>query len=410
MKIDALSVSGACVVFAIYACSSDAPPSEASPPPVASDAGTAPDVAVIGPEQPKDEPKDDAGIDAGTHPKPVFLEPAAYADLVTIDPKFPYGVTRKHAADGNIYGSHWGRHGGPIVTLGDGVIQWSLPPDPTANATMTTKSFVKATGLPDEFFYGGDGLVDLPFGPLALLDYTGANKPFPGEALIYDATYQTVTGRAKANGFYSGAGIAADATGKNGFLIYSALSALAASDSDTEDNGLYLTGICDGKLLAPPPCPASRKLFGWTGNSGPVVTDAHGNAFVAASVTGGETSEIIYGLGKSEIAGGGGVEKKTIAAINSGGTASFTALAPADGEPGWLLGLGFSETSPIYAAPYEENAGAVAKTTDVMKTAITRADGVDSISVFADGEGNLWLAVVKGDKGTYLELRRTGEH
>lgn len=409
MKIDALTVSGACLVFAIYACSSDESPTTVGPSTIAdagapakSDAGDDDDIQAT---TSKGEPADSGG-DAGARPKPVFLDASAYADLVAIDPKFPFGVTRKHSADGDISGSHWGRHGGPIVTLGNDVKAWTLPADPTGDATVSAKPFAKATGLPDDFFYGGDGLVELPFGSFALLDYTGPNKPFPGEALIYDATYRTVVSRAKANGFYSGAGLA---VGSQGLLVYSALSGLAATDSSTEDNGLYVTGVCDGELLAPPPCPGSRKLLGWTGNSGPVVTDSNGNAFVAATITGGDTSDVVYGLGRAEIAGGGGVEKKVIVAIDSGGTASFAALAPAGGDSGWVLGLGFADASPIYAAPYIETDGAVAPKSDVVKNAITRASGVDRISLFADADGDLWLAVIKGDKGTYLELRRT-EH
>jgi hypothetical protein len=387
MKIDALKVSGACVVFAIYACSSDEPPTGAAAPPSTADAGTS----------------NDAASDAGSASKPAFLEAAEYADFVTLDPKFPYGVTQKHAADAKISGSHWGRDGGPMVTVGDAVVHWTLPTDAKADATASSKPFVEATGLPDGVFYGADGMVDLPFGSLSMLNYTGPDKPYPGEALIYDATYQTVKSRAKANGFYSGAGIA---NGGDGLLVYSALSALAAADSENEDSGLYVTGICGEKLLAPAPCPESRKLFDWTGNSGPVVTDAHGNAFVGASVTGAATSDTVYGLGKTEITSGAAVEKRVIAAVDSGGTASLAALAPEGDASGWVLGLGFADTSPIYAAPYVENAGAVVAKGDVVTSAITRATGVDAISVFADADGDLWLAVVKGDKGTYLELRR----
>jgi hypothetical protein len=383
MKIDALTLSGACVVFAISACSSDGPPTVAAAPSTNSDAGTS--------------------NDAGSSPKPAFLDAAEIADLVTIDAKFPFGVTQKHAADAKISGSHWGRDGGPMVTVGAEVVHWTLPTDAKGDATASTKPFVKATGVPEGAFYGADGMLDLPFGSLSMLNYTGPDKPYPGEALLYDATYQIVKSRAKANGFYSGAGIA---NGADGLLVYSGLSGLASTDSETADSGLYVTGICGEKLLAPAPCPESRKLFDWTGNSGPVVTDAHGNTFVAASVTGGATSDTVYGLGKEEVTNGGAVEKRVIAAVDSGGTASFTALAPAGGETGWVLGLGFADTSPIYAAPYIENAGAVTAKGDVVTSAITRAAGVSAISVFADTDGDLWLAVVKGDQGTYLELRR----
>ena len=395
---------------AIAACSSDSE-SPAGGATVSPDAGGSSSGA-DGSAQGDDDDDDDAvgEKDAGGRPAPVFLEKSEYADLIEIDAKFPYDVTQKHAADATIVGSSWGRHGGPMVTTGiygdpadAAIVQFSIPKKATDPATAKTIDFKMATELPVEFTYGADGFADLPFGNLSLLDYTGPDSPFPGEALIYDATYQTVKGRAKANGFYSGAGIT---DGENGLLVYSGLSPLAAAGSDTTDSGLYVTGICDDKLLAPAPCAASRKLFGWKGFSGPVRTDAHENVFVAASLTGGTTSDAVYGLGKKEITSGDATSARPIVEIDSGGMGSLAVLAPEGEANGWVLGLGYDAKAPIFAAPYTEKAAGVAKGTEVVAKAITRGKDVDGISVFADDEGDLWLAILVGDKGTFLELRR----
>lgn len=395
----------------VTACSSDA---AVTPGPASPDAGSTGTPRTSGDDDDDDvvsRTKDGGTVDA-SRPRlpPVFLDEAEYADLVTIDARFPYGVTQRHVSDGDILGSRWGRHGGPMVTLGaygdthdPAVVQWKLPADATGAATATPKPFARASGLPSDFFYGADGMVDLPFGSLSLLDYTGPDSPFAGEALIYDATYQTVKSRAKANGFYSGAGIA---DGNDGLLVYSGLSELTNDEPIGNDSGLYVTGICAEKVAAPAPCPESRQLFGWNGNSGPVVTDLHGNAFVAASLTNGDTSDAIYGLGRKEITSGAVVQEHTIASIDSVGTASIAVLTPEGEASGWVVGLGFAEKAPVYAAPYLEKSGAVAAGAGVLVTAIERADGVDGVSVFADDEGDLWLAVIKGSKGTYLELRR----
>ena len=158
----------------------------------------------------------------------------------------------------------WGRHGGPMVTTGvygaSGpptplVIRWSIPDGATAAATSAKIPFAIATGLPTMHFYGGDGFIDRPFGPYALLDDSGSGAAFPGEALRYSDGYDKVIGRANANGFYSGAGVT---DGTRQVLVHSGLSPLATATSQTSDNGLYAAAICGTNLTATPPCTAAR--------------------------------------------------------------------------------------------------------------------------------------------------------
>lgn len=414
MKVGFVSSALVLAVLAVVACSSDSesPGNGATNNPTPDAGNTKPDGGGNKGDDDDDVIGDtDAGKDAGptTRPAPVFLADADYTDLITIDAKFPYGVTQRHEADADIASSKWGSHGGPMVTLGiyggpgdPTVVTWTLPADAKGAATSKEKPFKKANSLPADFSYGADGMVDLPFGSLSLLDYTEPGSPYPGEALIYDEVFQTVKSRAKTNGFYSGAGLA---DGNNGLLVYTALSPLAAQASTTNDNGLYVTGICAGEFFSTG-CAASRKLFGWKGNSGPVVTDIHGNVFVGASLSAGTTSDAIYGLGKKEVTGGAATTARALAEVDSTGTATLTALAPEGSANGWLLALGYAENAAIYAAPYTEKGDAVEKGTALVDKAITRATGIDSLSVFSDAEGDLWLAVVKGDKGTFLELRR----
>lgn len=394
-----LSAVAVTTLLGLVACSSS---DEVTP---AADAGTeTPDGGVVAEDGGAKETPDAA------RPGPVFLDPSTYADLVTIDASFPFGVTQRHRADAAIVGSRWGRHGGPMVTTGvygDGatpaVVHWTIPGDaPTDPATRKEQPFAAASDLPATFFYGPDGMVDLPFGPFALLSYTGSGAAFPGEALLYDAAYGAVKSRAKVNGFYSGVGLA---DGARQLVVYSGLSPLAAADSTTNDNGLYAADVCDGALVASAPCPAPRKLFGWSGASGPVATDAHGNAFVGASLSGGATSDAVYGLPKAKLLAEGSADGVKLAEVDSGGTASLAAVAPAAGAEGWVLGLGFDPKAAVYAAPYVEQSGALGKGAAVVAAAITRANDVEGLSVFTDPEGDLWLAVTTATEGFYLELR-----
>ena len=399
-------------VLAVAACSSD---EESRPNPGidAGDTNTKPDAGKTGnggddddddTEAGKPDPKD-AGADAA-RPAPVFLDATAYSDLIELDAKFTFGVTQKHVADKNIAGSRWGHHGGPLVTanvFGGGdlaTVAWSIGATPTADASKKVTTVKVAADLPDAFSYA-DGLTDLPFGSFALLGYAEFDSPFPGEALVYSNTYDSVKTRAKVNGFYSGVGLA---TGGAQYVIYAGLSPMTAAATDTDDNGLYVAPICSGVLAGPAPCPASWKLFSWMGNSGPVVTDAHGHVFVGASLSGGTTSDAVYAIVPSQIKSGMEATKITLAEVDSGGTSTLAAVAPDGKSPGWVVGKGFTAADPLYAASFTESGDSLTKG-DVVKTAISGADGVTAISAFTDDEGDLWLAVTKGDTGTYLELR-----
>lgn len=355
----------------------------------------------------------DAGADADSaappRPAPVFLDPSAAAAWITIAPAFPFAVTQVHKADGAIAGSRWGRHGGPIVTLGTygedaepTVVQWTIPAGATADATSASKLITLASNLPTTLFYGADGMVDLPFGPFSLFSYTGSGAVFPGEALLYAPGYDSVPSRAKVNGFYSGVGVVA---GTKNLLVYSGLSPLATAVSATNDNGLYAAEVCNGKLAEPSPCPAPVKLFGWSGSSGPVATDAHGNVLVGASISGGATSDAVYGLTKAQAAGGAAVTTTPLAGVNSGGSATFATITPEGGKEGFAVGIGFADDAPIYAVGYVEGA-TITKGTDTIAAAITRATDVEGLAVFADADGDLWIAATKGDEGVYIELRR----
>lgn len=398
-----LRSSSLAIALGLFACSS----SEATPVPPGTET----------PDGATSPPQGDGGTNDGgdaSRPPATFLDPAAYADLVIMDAAFPFGVTRRHTADDAIAGCHWGRHGGPMVTTGvygasgpptPVVLRWSIPEGATAAATSTKIPFTIATGLPTTHFYGADGFVDLPFGPYALLDYSGSGAAFPGEALLYSADYDKVLGRAQVNGFYSGAAVT---DGTRQVLLYSGLSPLASASSTTSDNGLYAAAVCGTSLTAAPPCAAATKVLGWNGASGPVVTDAHGNVFVGASLAGAATSDAVYGLTKAQAlaAAPASPSPPKLAAIDTGGMASLAAIAPDGASEGWVVGLGFADDAPAFAAAYVEAAGAIVKGSNLTAAAITKATGAKSLTVFGDPDGDLWLAVTTAKSGFFLELRR----
>ena len=152
----------------------------------------------------------------------------------------------------------------------------------------------------------------------------------------------------------------------------------------------------------------------WEGFAGVFTEDARfdlgdGNVFVGASLSTGTTSDAVYGLSNAEVFAGAVSDPRAITEVDSNGTASLAAIAPEGADDGWVVGLGYDGKSPIYAAAYVEQDDALARGEDNLEAAIKRGSGVEGISVFTDPEGDLWLAIVHGSKGTYLELRRRPE-
>lgn len=291
-----------------------------------------------------------------------------------------------------------GTYGAPEPPV---VVRWAVSGDAKANATKTEISFAVASDLPAMAFYGIDGMVDLPV-PFALLSYTASGSPFRGEALLYSRDYDAVVSRAHVNGLYSA--IAVDAA-PYPLLVSSALSPFSATASDQNDNGLYVAPLCGDSLVAVSPCPAPRKLFGWTGASGPVAADIDGNVFVAASITGGAKSDAIHAAAYAELVRGEAVTDVTLAEIDSKGTSTLAAIGTDVGEFGWVVGRGLDAASPVYAVPFTDAKSRIAGAGKTVERALVPASGV-SLSVFTDAEGDLWVAATNGTTGSFLELRR----
>lgn len=351
----------------------------------------------------------DAEVAADATTAPVFIDPATYADVLALDDNFPFGVVARYAADGDVLGARWGRHGGPMVTTqvyvmpaGDpGVIRWTIPETAGDPATKTELVFATADNLPAQFFYGPDGMVDLPYGAYALLSYSGTGPAFPGEALLYNENYDAVASRAHANGFYSGAGF-----GQRG-LVYSGLSGLSGEVSATEDNGLWAAELCSDSLVPSGGCRASVKLFGWTGSSGPVAVDTNGNAFVAAYQGLPGASDAIFAVTAADLAAFAPAMAATLTEVDTQGTGSIAAVAPSGSAPGWLVakGFDFAGASPAYAVAYSVDDD-VAREGDRVDAAITAGARTESFSLFAAPDGDLWIAVDTSAGNEFFRARR----
>ena len=349
-----------------------------------------------------------APTDAGsTRPSPTFLANADYAAWLSIDAAWPFGVTQIHEAPTSLDLVSWGAHGGPLSNGLDGntpqVFRWTLPASATGLAASTSLTAVNS-GMPAKFFWGVDGVRDLSGLSASLHSYSTSADAFAGEALLYSAPFSGVTARAFVNGYYSGASVS---DGTKSVLAYSGLSALSATANTTMKNGLYAAPLCQSKLVGVAGCQAPALLFGWAGASGPVVSDALGNVFVAASVSDADpVTDKVYALSRSKVIAASAATASVVAELSTGGTNALVALAPEGSNVGWVLGQNFTPGSALYASSYSIGADAITASGTSVPKAITPTNLVEGVGMFSDPEGDLWLAVNLSAKSYFIELRR----
>ncbi len=355
---------------------------------------------------------DDADASRGGQAaSPQFLEASAYGDLVTIAPTFPFGVTRKHSVTGGVLAARWGNHDGPVITTSDfaapasplKVSRLTLPAEAVGPATRAELTSTLATDLPEERFWTTEGFVDLPFGSLSMVSYSSSPPVFAGELLFYSKDYDRVVSRAHVNGYYGGLGLVDGSTQR---IVYTGLSKIASAPLTDSENALWATNICGESVAPTGSCTDSVKLFGWAGNSGPVTADADGNVFVAASLSSGAFTEVVYALTKAQALGSAPARQATALERAGQGTSSLaTASKPGSGK-GWIVTKGFDFDGPAttYARAYRSSGTEIVSDGEMVENAIAAVSPEASTSFFSDPQGHLWVAVESATASWLLEL------
>jgi hypothetical protein len=351
-----------------------------------------------------------------SRPAPVFLPSADYADVLTIDPAFPFGVVARIAADDLVVGARWGNHGGPLVTIQDvfsrpdTVLRYTVPsPASSGKATSVALPVARPTALPGgTVTWGPDGLVDLPSGNLAVRTFQSCGVSCatgPSEAFLYAKNYDAVAARAPALRAFSVAPIRANA------FVFSAFGPLERL-SETPEPGLYTAELCTYPLGSSLSCKPSTKLFGWPGNENVtnpalVAVDTQGNAFVDATLP---QHDVFLGAAAADVStlrASAPVELATIPGVTSS-LRSFAAISPEGASPGLLVavyGFGTDSYAQAYAVPL---ASAGAK----LVRPLTRGSAARDCSVFSSPINDLWVAVELRDpkagtpRSYFLQLRR----
>jgi hypothetical protein len=358
--------------------------------------------------QDSDRKADDAQASDGGRPSPVFLAATDYAELIEVDPAFPFGVTQVHQTNLPVGGAVWGYHGGPLVTVAPAdaaaslaVYRYLIPVDAKATlAAPTTQTFADAQDIAKPHFY--NAVFDLPFGQKSVVSYSGSGAAFPGEAFIYTAGAASAPPRANVNGFYSGVTVADVSSAR---ILYSGLSPLAKAASETSENGLYVSAPCNSSPAATGTCLSAFAILRWAGASGPVTRDRDNNAFVAAFTM---TQQEVYGLTQKEITTATStLTKRPLFAFNATGTGSLAVVPVSTSGDGHVLIKGFDgkvpaeTTAQAFSVAAAISASATSPITGALKPG-TRNMGYD---LFSDPEGDLWLAIATATGGAFVELR-----
>ncbi len=296
-------------------------------------------------------------------------------------------------------GLTWGRHGGPLGLDGSSaasptIVRYQVPATATGTLTLA-KQAVSVPSLPTATYWGSQA-VDLPFFGWTAIAYTGSGTGFPGELVLVDASANLT--RYDVNGLFS-----MNAVGlSGGRLLYTGLSTIGTTTSTSNVGALYAADACGSASVSPrllpgadATCKAPQQLGTWkSGSSGPVTKDPNENVF-AALITYGADQEI-RGFERSTIAHNASpAAGSTIATVAGGGTE----LA-ADGTT-----LFFQPTDNSYVAQdvvafdYTVDVAAKKINAAAQRSFLKLATAGTAVSLVADGQGRLWVAVAKPGAG-----------
>jgi hypothetical protein len=298
-------------------------------------------------------------------------------------------------------GLTWGRHGGPLGI--DGYADATKPtllrfqiPGTTTGAANIAKTVLAPTGLPTPTYWGSQA-VDLPFFGWTAIAYTGNGAGFPGELVMVDGAGAFT--RYDVNGLLS-----MNAVGlSGGRLLYTGLSPLATSASSTNVGAFYAADSCGTATVSPrllpngdSSCKAPAQVATWqAGTSGPVTKDASENVFAGLQTFG--TSQEIRGFERSTIAHNAApTAGNAVATIAGGGTE----LA-ADGKTLFFQPMDFTSfaAQDVVAIDYTVDASAKKITGATPRSFLKLVKAGTSVSLIADAQGRLWVAVPKAGTG-----------
>jgi hypothetical protein len=300
----------------------------------------------------------------------------------------------------------WGSHKGPLGFESSplDVVRYSVPAAPTGTLTAT-RTTLNVSGLPAGIFWGSQAL-DLPFFPTlgwTAVAYTGMGTGFPGEVVIVDGT-GAVAARYFVNGFFSEGSLGMAAT--SGRLLYTGLSPIGTTMTMTNMGGLYAADSCGTDAMSPrlvpagdATCTAPFQVDTWqSGSSGPVTTDADGNAFAILSTFGG--NQEMRGFEHDKIARGGAA----IAGTTFFSMTGYTTELAADGSATYFQSNDPNTFTPVDVQSVAYTVDGTAHTitpSGAPTTFLAMVNPGTAAALIVDDARRLWVGVAnpKADAG-----------
>lgn len=291
----------------------------------------------------------------------------------------------------------WGRHHGPltstVMTSGASadvhVERWT-PSGTTLSKVETVVSGI--TQIPSTGFVGAQTL-DLPFGGLTAVSWTGQDFAHQGGLVLLDAT--SVAHSYLATGMY---GTAVLGTASSARVLYTGLSALDGPTNSV--NALYAADFANGTLGT------SQAVAAWGEATGPVAVDSAGNALAINTKFSDGTQEL-RAFATTVVAPGQPPSAGQSLLITDGFGNTLTAVAPKAGKPGLALfqpETGMGTHGDVLVVRYTVNGATV---TEAGHEAILKLAVADTtLTLMTDDQDRVWVGSAGAQGAVFHVLAR----
>lgn len=294
----------------------------------------------------------------------------------------------------------WGKHGGLLTASIDStktgsdvhLERWSV------SGTTLAKSETVISDIQEIPADASPGLeaVDVPFGDLTMISWTGADFFTQGGAIFLDATHTADSHLATGV-----TGIATVGSAASSRIFYTGLSAFDGPTSQM--NGLYYADFTNTTFGTS----ASYEIFGEA--SGPVVADSDGNV-LAINTKFSDNTQDMHGYASAHTGPGvAPVDGVPLFTIDGFGDA-LAALAPAGSSPGLAL------YQPTSGAPDYAEQNVIVERYTVAADAVVDGGHEDilqlvtaatNVTLTSDDQGQIWVGVpATGGGSTFYVLAR----
>jgi hypothetical protein len=291
----------------------------------------------------------------------------------------------------------WGRHQGPLTSsLVTGATdeihlqRWNI----SGTTLAKTESVVAGvTQIPAMSFFGAQA-VDLPFGSLTAVSWSGQDFMHQGGFLFLDAT--SVVGTHLATGVY---GTAALGTAQSARLVYTGLSAVDGPTNGT--TALYAADFANGTLGT------SQAIATWGEADGPVAVDTAGNVLAIDTKFSDSTQELRV-FPAASIASGSPPTAGTTLLVTDGYGNALAAVAPTAQKPGLALfqpQLGANGThGDVLVVRWQTSGSTPVEAGHEALLTLTTPDTL--LTLMTDDQGRVWVGAPAQQGSTFYVLAR----